>query len=178
MAIRNIRIEGDPILRKKSKIVKEMNERTSCLIKDMFDTMYEAGGVGLSAPQVGVLKRICVVDCGMENPDPHSFIDPEIVYTEGNEPGEEGCLSVPGYKGQVIRAKKVKVRYLDEKLTPSELEANDLLARCIQHEIDHLDGILYIDKVEGELKKAGEESTAENQDESTGEKKTLKEGTI
>lgn len=152
MALREIRKEGDPILRKVCKEVKEMTDRTRILIDDMFDTMYEANGVGLAGPQVGVLKRIFVVDVGTEEPEPYVFINPEILEKSGEQTGEEGCLSVPGYQGEVTRADYVKVRALDADMEEFELEADGLLARCIQHESDHLDGVLYIDRVNGELK--------------------------
>ena len=161
MALREIRKEGDPILRKECKEVKEMTERTKVLIDDMFDTMYEANGVGLAGPQVGILKRIFVVDVGMEEPEPYVFVNPEILETSGEQTGDEGCLSVPGYQGEVTRADHVKVRAYDADMQEFELEADGLLARCIQHEADHLHGILYIDKVNGELK----EVTAEDNEE-------------
>ncbi|MCR5705046.1 MAG: peptide deformylase [Eubacterium sp.] len=153
MAIRNIRELGDAALRKICKPVKEVNRRTEILIEDMFDTMYEANGVGLAAPQVGILKRIFVIDCGDEegNLVPYVFINPEIIERDGMQVDYEGCLSVPGKSGKVPRAMKVKVRAYDQNMEPFELEAEGLLARCIQHENDHLDGIVYVDKVEGEI---------------------------
>ncbi len=151
MAIREIRKEGDPILRKECKPVKEMNERMKILVGDMFDTMYEAEGVGLAGPQVGILRKIFVVDIGTEEPDPMVFINPEILEKSGEQTGSEGCLSVPGYQGEVTRAEHIKVRALNENMEPFELEAEGLLARCIQHEEDHLHGTLYVDKVNGEL---------------------------
>ena len=151
MAIREIRKEGDPILRKECKPVKEMNERMKILVGDMFDTMYEAEGVGLAGPQVGILRKIFVVDVGAEEPDPMVFINPEILEKSGEQTGSEGCLSVPGYQGEVTRAEHIKVRALNENMEPFELEAEGLLARCIQHEEDHLHGTLYVDKVNGEL---------------------------
>ncbi|MCQ2498884.1 MAG: peptide deformylase [Lachnospiraceae bacterium] len=149
MAIRNIREMGDSVLNKVCKEVKEMNGRTMDLIDDMFDTMYEADGVGLAAPQVGILKRIFVVDTTGE--DPMVFINPEIIETDGEQRGYEGCLSVPGKSGMVTRPNYVKVRALDENLEEFELEAEELLARAILHENDHLDGHLYVERVEGEL---------------------------
>ena len=131
MAIRQIRTIGDEILTKPCKPVKEMNERTIELIEDMFETMYESNGCGLAAPQVGVRKRIVVID-----------VD------DGNQ---EGCLSVPGKCGQVTRAEHVKAKALNENMEEYEIEADGLLARCILHECDHLDGKLYVDLVEGEL---------------------------
>ncbi|MCR5736394.1 MAG: peptide deformylase [Eubacterium sp.] len=153
MAIRNIRELGDASLRKICKPVKEVNSRTMDLIDDMFETMYEANGVGLAAPQVGILKRIFVIDCGDEegNSVPYVFINPEIIDREGVQVDFEGCLSVPGKSGKVPRALKVTVRAFDENMEEFELEAEGLLARCIQHENDHLDGIVYVDKVEGEI---------------------------
>ncbi len=153
MATRNIRTLGEESLRKVCKEVTNLNDRTKVLIEDMFDTMYEAQGVGLAAPQVGILKRIFVMDCGDEegNPNPLVFINPEILEREGVQVDFEGCLSVPGKSGKVARAMKVKVRALDENMEEFELEAEGLMARCIQHENDHLDGIVYVDKVEGEL---------------------------
>lgn len=153
MAIRNIRELGDTALRKICKPVKEVNRRTEILIEDMFDTMYDANGVGLAAPQVGILKRIFVIDCGDEegNLVPYVFINPEIIEKDGMQVDYEGCLSVPGKSGKVPRAMKVKVRAYDQNMEPFELEAEGLLARCIQHENDHLDGIVYVDKVEGEI---------------------------
>lgn len=162
MATRIVRLEGDPILRKKCKIVKQITSRTNTLIEDMFNTMYEARGIGLAAPQVGILKRICVIDCGLDKPDPHILINPEILYTEGEQTGDEGCLSLPGYKGTVKRAQKVKVKFNTLDMGETTLLAEGLLARCIQHETDHLDGILYIDKVEGELRKVDESENTED----------------
>jgi peptide deformylase len=148
MAIRNIRKIGDEVLRKKSKKVDEINDRVLVLLKDMQDTMYAADGVGLAAPQVGILKRIAVVDVGH---GPINLINPEIIQTEGEYLDEEGCLSIPGEQGKVLRPEKVKVRALNEKGEEFELEGEGLLARALCHEIDHLDGVLFVDKlVEGE----------------------------
>lgn len=160
MALREVRKEGDEILRKECKPVKEMTPRLQQLIDDMFDTMYEENGVGLAAPQVGILKQIVVIDTGLEEPDPIVLINPEIVEREGEDIGYEGCLSVPGYQGKVNRAAKVKVHAFDADMQEFELEAEGLLARCIQHETDHLHGILYIDKVIGELEKPEDEEEA------------------
>ena len=137
----------------KAKEVKEMTPRMHTLVEDMYDTMYEAMGVGLAAPQVGILKRIFVVDCGDEegNSVPYVFINPEIIDREGVQTGYEGCLSVPGKSGMVPRAQKVKVKAFNENMEEFEMEAEGLLARCILHENDHLDGIVYVDKVEGKL---------------------------
>lgn len=149
MAIRNIRIIGDDVLRKPCKKIKEMTERTKSLIADMYDTMYDANGVGLAAPQVGILKQIVVIDCGE---DPHTLINPHIIETSGEQTGDEACLSVPGKVGVVTRPDYVKVQALDENMQPYELEGTGLLARAICHECDHLFGKLYVDSVEGELR--------------------------
>ena len=149
MAIRNIRVMGDPILEKTCKEVKEMTPRLKELIDDMFDTMYEANGVGLAAPQVGVLKRIVVVDVTGE--DPIVLINPRILESSGEQTGGEGCLSVPGKSGTVTRPNYVKVLAYDRDMKPVELEGTELLAGAFCHEIDHLDGHLYVEKVEGEL---------------------------
>lgn len=148
MALRNIREIGDPVLNKVCKEVKEMNERTLQLIDDMFDTMYEANGVGLAAPQVGILKRIVVIDCG---DDPILLINPRILETSGKQTGQEGCLSVPGKSGIVTRPDYAKVIALNEEMEEIIVEGEGLLARAILHEIDHLDGHLYVEKVEGNL---------------------------
>ncbi|MBE5862695.1 MAG: peptide deformylase [Lachnospiraceae bacterium] len=149
MAIRNIREMGDPILEKTCKEVKEMTPRIRELIEDMLDTMYEANGVGLAAPQVGILKRIVVIDVTGE--DPYILINPKILETSGEQNGPEGCLSVPGKSGIVTRPNYVKATALDINMRPYEIEGEELLARAICHELDHLDGHLYVEKVEGEL---------------------------
>ncbi len=153
MAIRKIREMGDEVLTKVSKEVKFMTPRTEQLIEDMFDTMYESGGVGLAAPQVGILKRIVVIDCG--GPDgegePILLINPVIVETSGEQCGDEGCLSVPGKAGQVTRPNYVKVKAQDIEMNWFEIEGEELLARAFCHELDHLDGHLYVEKVEGAL---------------------------
>lgn len=149
MAIRNIRLEGDDVLYQVCRPVKTMNDHTRELINDMFDTMYDANGVGLAAPQVGVLKRIVVIDVTGE--DPIVLINPRIVETSGEQTGYEGCLSVPGKSGQVTRPNYVKAVALNEDMKEIEIEGTELLARAILHECDHLDGHLYVEKVEGEL---------------------------
>ena len=149
MALRNIREMGDDILTKKCKPVKEINERTLDLIDDMFETMYEANGVGLAAPQVGILKRIVVIDTTGE--DPILLINPVIVETSGEQTGQEGCLSVPGKSGEVTRPNYVKVLAYDENMEQFEIEGTELLARALCHEIDHLEGHLYVEKVVGPL---------------------------
>ncbi len=148
MAIREVRQMGDPVLSKVCKEVKEMNERTQILIEDMFDTMYEANGVGLAAPQVGILKRICVIDCG---DDPICLINPVVLETSGEQTGQEGCLSVAGKAGVVTRPNYAKVKALNEDMQEVIVEGEELLARALLHEIDHLDGHLYVEKVEGDL---------------------------
>lgn len=148
MALRQIRIMGDKVLEKKCREVKEMTPRIRELIQDMLDTMYDAEGVGLAAPQVGVLRRIVVVDIGE---GPYILINPVILETEGSQTGSEGCLSLPGQAGNVTRPNYVKVRALNENMEEYEVEATELLARAICHEIDHLDGIMYVSKVEGDL---------------------------
>lgn len=159
MAIRNIREIGDEVLNKRCKEVTEMTERTRELIEDMLETMYEANGVGLAAPQVGILKRIVVIDVTGE--DPHVLINPKIVETSGEQTGSEGCLSVPGKSGMVTRPNYVKAIALDVNMQPIELEGTELLARAICHELDHLDGHLYVEKVEGNLM----DVSAEDEDE-------------
>lgn len=149
VAIRNIREIGDEVLTKKCKEVTEMTPRIRELIEDMLETMYEANGVGLAAPQVGILKRIVVIDTTGE--DPHILINPRIVEASGEQTGQEGCLSVPGKSGQVTRPNYVKAVALDVNMKAFELEGTELLARAICHELDHLDGHLYVEKVEGEL---------------------------
>ena len=152
MALRNIRTEGDPILGKISKPILDMSDKTKQLIGDMLETMYHANGVGLAAVQVGVLKRIVVIDVSEDGNAPIILINPEIIDKSGSQTGDEGCLSVPGKSGQVTRAMKVKVKAFNEKMELFELEGEELLARAIQHEVDHLDGILYTSKVEGNLR--------------------------
>lgn len=148
MAIRQIREMGDEVLTKKCKPVKMMTPRTMELIEDMFDTLYESGGVGLAAPQVGILKQIVVIDVGE---GPMLLINPEIVETSGTQTGSEGCLSLPGKAGQVTRPNYVKVKALDVNMEPVAYEGEELLARAFCHELDHLDGKMYVELVEGEL---------------------------
>ena len=149
MAIRTIREIGDPVLNKISKEVTEVTPRIQDLIDDMFETMYEANGVGLAAPQVGILKRIVVIDTTGE--DPILLINPKIVEVRGEQTGNEGCLSVPGKTGIVTRPNYVKVVAQDENLQTFEIEGEELLARAFCHELEHLDGHLYVEKVEGDL---------------------------
>lgn len=151
MALRNIRTIGDEILTKKCKEVKEMTEKNKELIEDMIETMYAEEGVGLAAPQVGILKRIAVIDVSEEGDDPIVLINPEIIMTEGEQRGSEGCLSVPEKVGVVTRPNKVRVKAYNENMELYEIEGEELLARALVHEIEHLDGQLYVDKVEGKL---------------------------
>ena len=149
MAIRNIRQYGDSVLEKRCKEVTEMTPRTIDLINDMIETMYEGNGVGLAACQVGILKRIVVIDTTGE--DLHILINPRIVEQSGEQTGSEGCLSLPGKSGIVTRPNYVKCVALNEKMEPIELEGTELLARAICHELYHLDGHMYVEKVQGEL---------------------------
>ncbi len=151
MALRNIRVEGDSILTKECRKVEKMTPKIQELIGDMLDTMYDAYGVGLAAPQVGILKQIVVIDTTGE--DPHVLINPEIVETSGSQTGDEGCLSVPGMSGTVTRPNYVKVKALNENMEEIVLEGTELLARAICHETDHLHGKLYTELVEGELRR-------------------------
>ena len=152
MALRKIRELGDVVLGKVCKEVKEMTPRTEVLIEDMLDTMYEAEGVGLAAPQVGILKRICVIDVGDESPlSPYILINPVVLETSGEQTDYEGCLSVPGKVGKVTRPNYAKVRALNIDMEPYEIEGEGLLARALLHEIDHLDGIVYVEHVEGDI---------------------------
>lgn len=144
MALRKLRYEGDPILRKKSREVTKIDDRVKILIEDMLETMYKEEGVGLAAPQVGILKRIVVIDVGE---GPIKMINPEIIYEEGEYIDVEGCLSIPGTSGKVKRPKKVKAKYIDLDGQEKIIEGEYLLARAICHEIDHLNGILYTDRV-------------------------------
>ncbi len=205
MAIRQIRTLGDPVLEKHCREVKEMTPRLLELIDDMLETMYQQEGVGLAAPQVGILRRIAVVDTGIpafdeeesipeqdaqeasagqtvsagqedqaapvapveqESPygdvkdyceEPLILINPVIVETDGEQKGSEGCLSVPGKAGEVTRPEYVKVRAFDRDMNPYEVEGTGLLARALCHEIDHLDGIMYVTKVEGDMYEVKEE---------------------
>ena len=152
MAIRSIREMGDEVLTKKCKEVPKMTLRTKILINDMLDTMYDAMGVGLAAPQVGILKRIVVIDVG---DGPIVLINPEILETSGEQTGEEGCLSVPGKFGVVTRPNYAKVKALNEDMEEIIVEGEELLARALCHEIDHLDGHLYVEKVIGDLHETG-----------------------
>jgi peptide deformylase len=161
MALREVRIQGDPILEKPCRPVTEVTERIQTLIDDMLETMYEHDGVGLAAPQVGVLKRIVVIDVGE---GPIVMINPEILETSGEQTGAEGCLSLPGKYGTVTRPNYVKAKYFDENMDEYEIEGEELLARAICHELDHLDGHMYTELAEGPLYTA-EEMTEEDESE-------------
>ncbi|MBQ4522403.1 MAG: peptide deformylase [Lachnospiraceae bacterium] len=142
MAIRNIRIDGDDILRKKCRPVEEMTPKIQELIDDMLETMYEADGVGLAAPQVGILKRLVVIDIGE---GPLVLINPEIIEKSGEQTGMEGCLSLPGKAAEITRPNHVVCKALNEDMEEITVEGEELLARAICHELDHLEGILYKD---------------------------------
>ena len=148
MALRNIRTEGDEVLTRKCREVKEMTPRLKELVNDMLETMYDAEGVGLAAPQVGVLRRIVVIDVGE---GPIVLVNPVITAQDGEQTGAEGCLSVPGKAGQVTRPNHVVVRAVDADMQPVEVEGEELLARALCHELDHLDGVMYVTRVNGEL---------------------------
>ncbi len=169
MAIRKIREIGDPILNKTCKEVKEVTPRLKELIDDMLDTMYDANGVGLAAPQVGILKRIVVIDCSEDQSQPIVLINPEIIETSGEQTGQEGCLSVPGKSGQVTRPSYAKVKAFDEDMEEFTVEGEDLLARAFCHELDHLDGHLYTELVEGELQDVGQDYEEIDDEEDDGE---------
>ena len=159
MAIRKIRQLGDDILRKKCREVPEMTPKLQELIEDMYDTMYEAEGVGLAASQVGILKRIVVIDV---DGTPYTMVNPKILeISDDTETASEGCLSVPGKAGSVTRPAFVRAEAWDENMVHSEVEAEGYLARAICHELDHLEGIVYVDKVEGELYDVQEEDYEE-----------------
>lgn len=148
MALREIRIMGDEVLTKTCKEVTKMTLRTKLLINDMLDTMYEAQGVGLAAPQVGILKRIVVIDVGE---GPIVLINPEIIETSGEQTGDEGCLSLPGKAATVTRPQYVKVKALNQDMEEVIMEGEGLLARAFCHEIDHLDGHMYVELAEGDV---------------------------
>lgn len=154
MAIRNIREIGDKVLTKVSKEITEADKKIQILIDDMLDTMYEANGVGLAAPQVGILKRLVVIDVSEEGNEPIILINPVILETDGEQVGDEGCLSIPGKVGTVSRPNYVKVKAFDRKMQEFTIEGTELLARALCHEIDHLNGVLYVEKTMGELRNA------------------------
>ena len=150
MALRTIRVQGDPILNKVCRPITEVTPKIRTLAEDMIETMYEANGVGLAAPQVGILKRIVVIDVG-DGQGPYVMINPEILESSGEQTGDEGCLSVPGKAGQVTRPNYVKKKYYDLDMQEHIVEGTELFARCMCHEFEHLDGHLYVERVEGEL---------------------------
>ena len=151
MAIRTIREYGDDVLAKPCKEVKEVTPRIRELVEDMLETMYDANGVGLAAPQVGILKRIVVIDVSPEADQPLVMINPQILEADGEQTGYEGCLSLPGKSGVVTRPNHVKAKAFDLDMNEFEIEGEELLARAICHELDHLDGHMYVEKVEGDL---------------------------
>lgn len=156
MALRTIRLQGDPVLTKVCRPIPEVTDRIRILAEDMLETMYEANGVGLAAPQVGILKRLVVIDVGDEN-GPYIMINPEIVESSGEQTGDEGCLSLPGKAGTVTRPNHVKAKYYDLDMQECEVVGEELLARAICHELDHLDGHMYVEKVTGGLHDVTEE---------------------
>ena len=151
MALRKIRVQGEEILGKRAKEIPTITQRIRDLAADMIETMYDAEGVGLAGPQVGILKRIVVIDVSPEQDSPMVMINPVITASEGSQTGWEGCLSVPGKSGQVTRPQKVTAEFTDLEGNLVTLEAEDFLARAVCHELDHLDGHLYVEKVEGRL---------------------------
>ncbi len=158
MALRTIRVQGDPVLNKTCREIKEITPKIRELVEDMLETMYEANGVGLAGPQVGVLRRVVVIDVGE---GPIVMINPVILETSGEQTGDEGCLSVPGKAGTVTRPDYVKARAFNENMEEYEIEGTELLARAICHELDHLDGHLYVELAEGPLREVTYESDEE-----------------
>ncbi len=162
MALREVRIQGDPVLEKVCRPVEKLTERLEVLIDDMLETMYDENGVGLAAPQVGVLRRIVVIDVGE---GPIVLINPEIVEQDGEQTGSEGCLSLPGKAGIVTRPNHVVVKALDRNMEPITVEGYELLARALCHEIDHLNGHMYTEYVEGPLQDVDYDEVEEIEDE-------------
>ena len=169
MALRTIREMGDPVLGKKAKVIKEVTPRIRTLAEDMLETMYETGGVGLAAPQVGILKRLVVIDITEEQNEPLTMVNPEIIEQDGEQTGYEGCLSVPGKVGEVTRPNRVVVRYNDLDMNEWELEAEEFLARAVCH--------LYVEKGNGELRDASELQAVEEEVEQTPEEQTPEQQT-
>ncbi len=161
MALRNIVKEGDSVLRKKCRPVVKFDDRLAGILDDMRDTMYQAQGVGLAAPQVGILRRMVVIDCSMDKTEYIELINPEIIATEGEQEGTEGCLSVPGVVGWVKRPMKVTVRAQDRFGEFFEVTGEELLARAFCHELAHLDGELFIDVMEYEVEPEDEDEEDE-----------------
>ncbi len=147
MALRNIRVEGDEILRKKSRIVDKIDDKILIILDDMVETMYSKEGIGLAAPQIGILKRLVVIDIDGDGVDVYKMINPEIIDSKGSQIDEEGCLSVPEERGAVERPTDLTLKYTNILGDEVIIEASDLFARCICHELDHLDGTLFIDKI-------------------------------
>ena len=166
MALRKIREYGDDILTKKCREVKEMTPRLKELVADMLETMYDAQGVGLAAPQVGVLKRIVVIDIG---DGPIVLVNPKIIQQDGEQEGNEGCLSVPGKAGIVVRPNHVIAEGFDEEMNPVTVEGEELLARALCHELDHLEGIMYTTHVKGELFDTLPDEEADEEEQQDGE---------
>lgn len=164
MALRTIREYGDDVLARPCKEIKEVTPRIRELVEDMLETMYDANGVGLAAPQVGILKRLVVIDVSPEADDPIIMINPVILETDGEQTGYEGCLSLPGKSGIVTRPNYVKAKAFDLDMNEYIIEGEELLARAICHELDHLDGHMYVEKVEGELVN-NEDLVADDEDE-------------
>ena len=156
MALRTLRIAHDDILHKVSRPVVQVNDKTRELLDDMLETMYHAGGCGLAAVQVGILRRLLVIDVSEDNDDPHEFINPEVVSHKGAQTGWEGCLSIPGRTGKVERPATTVVRAIDRFGQPFEMRCTGQLAVALNHELDHLDGILYTQKAT-EIRQQGEE---------------------
>jgi peptide deformylase len=183
MALLEIKKYGCPVLRRKAEPVTAFDEKTRTLVEDMFETMYEAEGVGLAAPQVGVLRRVIVLDVGAHDPAfrPVVLINPEVVEVEGEVESEEGCLSFPGLNGDVKRPSKARIRGIDAEGKPVELETTEIGARAVLHEIDHLDGVLFIDHVSalkrhlmrGALRKLQKEGEKQSQTKKTVEPKPV-----
>lgn len=167
MALREVRIKGDAVLEKETKPIKEMTDNIRILIGDMIDTMRDKDGVGLAAPQVGVMRSVCVIDVGEENgmTEPLVLINPEVIATEGEQTGAEGCLSLPGYVGDVTRPMVATVRALNMDMEEFEVTGEGLLARALCHEIDHLHGHMYTEFVEGPLRSVSDSEEEEDEDE-------------
>ncbi len=147
LTVREIILYPDARLSKKTEAVARIDSEIERLLDDMAETMYDAPGVGLAAPQVGILKRVMVIDTSQERNRLYQLVNPEIVFAEGEMSSEEGCLSIPGYRDTLSRKAVVRVRALDRQGKPIEVEGQDLLAACLQHEIDHLDGVLFVDRL-------------------------------
>ena len=163
MALREVRLQGDPILSKECKPLKELKERDQVLIDDMIETMRANEGVGLAAPQVGVLKQIAVVDVSEDHNDPIVFVNPVITEKDGEQTGAEGCLSVPGLYGDVTRPYHIVVEALDRNMEPFTMEGDELFARAVCHEVDHLHGHMYTELAEGPLYELNDDDNGEEE---------------